>query len=275
MPFSNIKKLLYFFKHFIYIKFINKIIEPEQILLKRIKFKTCLDVGSHFGYYTQFLLNRSSKVISIDPLNYMIRFQKIIFFLTSKITFYNFALGVNNSTTNIYIPLANKFYNDSASSLIPSENTLKKKIYIKNGDKLLKENNEIDFIKIDVEGYELEVVKSLIKTIKNNNPTLLIEILPTKFSNTKKKDILKIFTKLKKLNYEIYYCEQVNRLKKINFNDIKREILSRNFNLKFKKSKQDQKKYKFLKSKKYIINYFFIPKKEIYISQIEIKKYYR
>ena len=126
MPFSNIKKLLYFFKHFIYIKFINKIIEPEQILLKRIKFKTCLDVGSHFGYYTQFLLNRSSKVISIDPLNYMIRFQKIIFFLTSKITFYNFALGVNNSTTNIYIPLANKFYNDSASSLIPSENTLKK-----------------------------------------------------------------------------------------------------------------------------------------------------
>ena len=89
----------------------------------------------------------------------------------------------------------------------------------------------------------------------------------------KKKDILKIFTKLIKLNYEIYYCEQVNRLKKINFNNIKREILNKNFNLKFKKSKQDQKRYKFLKSKKYIINYFFIPKKEIYISQIEIKKY--
>lgn len=275
MPFSHIKKLFYFFKHFILIKFKSEIIEPEQVLLKKIKFKSSLDVGSHFGYYTQFLLNRSNKVISIDPLDYMIKFQKLIFFFTSKIKFYNFALGKKNSITNIYVPLANNFYNDSASSLIPSTNSLKKKIYIKNGDKLLKNNNNIDFIKIDVEGYELEVIISLIRTIKKNNPTLLIEILPIKFSNAKKEKILQIFKILTKLDYEIYYCQKLSKLMKINLKDIKRKILSKNFKLKFKKSKQDEKKYKFLKNKKYVINYFFIPKKEIYNSQIEIKKYYK
>ncbi len=37
-------------------------------------------------------------------------------------------------------------------------------------------NEHIDFVKIDVEGYEFEVLKGAVKTIKRDNPDIFVEI---------------------------------------------------------------------------------------------------
>lgn len=122
---------------------------------------------------------------------------------------YNYALGEKENEMNIKIPLINI----GGSSLARSEiNTVgemrEEKIKIKNGDTALSEIfnqindrslayckinntslafskinntsliNKVDIIKIDVEGYEYEVLSGLIKTIKRDTPIIILEYSP-------------------------------------------------------------------------------------------------
>ena len=69
-------------------------------------------------------------------------------------------------------------------------------------DKFLEKNKKIkkiDFIKIDTEGHELEVLKGAEKTIKKFKPILMVEKNNLNFYAMSKI--------LKKLNYEIYSFE--------------------------------------------------------------------
>ena len=283
MPFNPLKKILYFLKHFFLIKFINKIIEPEQIILKRLKFKTVIDIGSHLGFFTGSFLDNSKKVVSIDPLKYLINFQKIIFYFNKNIKFFNCAIGLKKEKKDIFIPYGHNFYNDSKSSLTIQERKSKKlEIQVKNGDKLLYQY-DVDFVKIDAEGYELKIIRSLKNLIQKKKPTLLIEIIPNNLMHIAHQDILsvrnnndlEIFRYLNKYGYEIFYCEKINKLKKISFKNIKKKFREKTYNFKFKKNNQNIKKYKILKNKKYIIMFFFIPKYPKHNSQIELKKFAR
>jgi hypothetical protein len=62
--------------------------------------------------------------------------------------------------------------------------------------KVNKIDYKIDLIKIDTNGFELNIIKGLLNIIKINKPALIIEI------NKDNKEISKI---LKKLNYKGYY----------------------------------------------------------------------
>jgi FkbM family methyltransferase len=281
MPINNLKKILYFLKKFLLIKILNEIIEPEQIILKKIKFKTVIDIGSHLGFFTQSFLSNSKKVISIDPLSYLINFQKIIFYFNKHIKFLNYAIGLKDENKNIFIPFNKNFYNDSRSSLVIKEKKSKKvKIKVKNGDKLLKKY-DVDFIKIDAEGYELQIIKSLKNLIHKKKPSLLIEIVANNLIDTAHQEIineknnnnLEIFRYLNNYGYEIFYCDKINKLKKISLNNIKKKFREKTYNFKFKKNSKDIKKYKKLRNKKYIIMFFFIPKFPKHNSQIELKKF--
>lgn len=67
----------------------------------------------------------------------------------------------------------------------------------------------INYIKIDVEGFELEVIKGAIKTIKKNRPFIQTEIF---YSKEKQK---KIFRYFKSINYCFCYPLK-NKIIKIN-----------------------------------------------------------
>ena len=109
MPFNYQKKILFFLKKFLLIKFLSEIIEPEQIILKKLKFKTVIDIGSHLGFFTKSFLSNSKKVISIDPLSYLINFQKIIFYFNKNIKFLNYAIGLKDEK-KIYLYLMVKIF---------------------------------------------------------------------------------------------------------------------------------------------------------------------
>ena len=96
-----------------------------------------------------------------------------------------FPFGVSNSTGVGELNFYNKGESDASASMISDfrpEETVKKTIFIP-----LYENNTfssllgeqaIAFVKIDVEGAELEVIKSFESIIKKHKPIILIEILP-------------------------------------------------------------------------------------------------
>ena len=64
--------------------------------------------------------------------------------------------------------------------------------------------NPISFIKIDVEGHEIEVIKGAIKTINKNKPILLIEIEEI-YSKKKVIDTIKF---INALGYNSYYFNE-------------------------------------------------------------------
>ncbi len=81
---------------------------------------------------------------------------------------------------------------------------IKKKIYIKKIDKI---KTNIDLIKIDTNGYELQVINSLKDTIKNSKPVIILET---------NQDILNIKKFLKKYSYNDYfYNAEEKKLKRV------------------------------------------------------------
>ena len=73
-------------------------------------------------------------------------------------------------------------------------------------DDLYNFENSISFIKIDVEGNELDVLKSMKKNLKNNSPIISLEFDMKNF--TKKNEIISF---LSELGYKKFYFFKTNK----------------------------------------------------------------
>ena len=180
-----------------------------KYIKKKFKFINSLDVGSNTGYFSNMLSGISKEVFSIEPIKYLSERQEKIF-KDRNIRVFNFALGDKKSTKNFYIPI----HNDPESSFLKKPNSKVKKVKIIRGDNFIKDM-KVDFIKIDVEGFEEKVLFGLKKTINKNRPLLLVEI-----EKRHNKNYLKTFKFLNKLNYKIFFVDNENKLKRIKYNNI-------------------------------------------------------
>ena len=137
-------------------------------ILKQIKgIKTFIDIGSNKGQFSLLIniLYPKSKVLAFEPLIKEFKILKKIFLKNKNIKTYNFALG--NKNTSMYMYQSNK--TDSSSFLRPSYTQIKffpdtfvkqkVKVNIKKLKNFTKGLNKPIFLKIDVQGYELEVLK--------------------------------------------------------------------------------------------------------------------
>lgn len=202
-------------------------IELEN-LIKNIKFKTVLDIGSNKGQFILLIENffKDVEIYSFEPIKEILEKQKIFFKFKKNIHFFNVGLGEKTEEKNFYITKRK----DSSSFLKSNIN--------KNTDYQINENREIQIetldnlllnknlklpilAKIDVQGYELKVLKGadillkkikylivevsedqlyinqpisneIINYLKERNFIVLKENLPTKIrnSNSIQKDIL-------------------------------------------------------------------------------------
>ena len=175
---------------------------------------TFIDIGMNLG---QTLLkvkcaNETIKYIGFEPnpicVNYVSTLIKENNFLNTEI----FPVGIGKETSILKL---NLFYHeevDSAASII--ENFRKNSKVVKNinvpifnfAEVPLEANLQVGFIKIDVEGAELEVLSSLTPTIEKDRPIILIEILPAydkeNLDRISRQD--KIQEILRRLCYSIY-----------------------------------------------------------------------
>ena len=209
-------KFLFFVVKFLKIRIFKINSEIDTILLKKLKFDSSIDIGSNYGSYTSILRDISKKVISVEPNLGILNLQKQILG-DNKIDFYNVAIGKKNGEVILNIPIKN-------NSLIYEEafisDTIISKRYLKvnqqNGDDLFLNSKSLDFIKIDVEGYENEVLKSLSKSIKKFLPIILVEI-EVRHSTVNK--INELINELKEIKYDFYFMNSGKTLYKIkNFN---------------------------------------------------------
>jgi FkbM family methyltransferase len=164
-----------------------------------------LDIGANIGVFSVYCANvcKNGRVYSLEPVPF-------VFEILSKNTknyknCFCFKLGVGSKNEEKIIKI--RSWNPGYST-IDTENIERKaesfdieeKIKIVKLDDWIKENDisKIDFIKIDVEGYELEVLKGAIETIKKFKPALGISIHHPKLQD----EVFSFFDK-NNLNYNL------------------------------------------------------------------------
>lgn len=173
--------------------------------------KACIDVGAHMGMYTVELAKKAKHVYGFEcsprSFNYYCA-NLALRDLNYKVTKYNVALGNPEEAaakTIKYLirdPLdgggngCSKFDSDAAN--IPSID-----VPITTLDSYGLTN--INFIKIDVEGHEKNVIQGAVKTIEENDyPKILFESWPERCTQYPAKELReKLFEFIRSLEYKI------------------------------------------------------------------------
>ena len=168
---------------------------------------TVIDIGAHIGRYTitsSKQVGNTGKVVAIeaDPDNFQLLKRNIALNNLTNVLPLNYAVFSTRTRMKLYEQSASAKYN----SLMLTR-AAKTRNYVEVNadtlDSILKQNevNRVDWIKIDVEGAEFEVLKGSTKTLSSENVSLLIEIHniedPSHYDN--------IVNLLKDDNYEITF----------------------------------------------------------------------
>lgn len=150
-------------------------------ILKKHNPEMSIDIGSNIGTFTREILkNTESKVISFEPLKKSFsKLRELEDIWGDRLLLVNKALGAKESIETIHFN-ENK---SSHASLIQEINELnyvlnhkKEKIVLTTLDIFLRENPQyesIDYIKIDTEGYEYEVLIGCKETINLKKPKFI------------------------------------------------------------------------------------------------------
>ena len=161
--------------------------------LKKIKHRIkVVDVGGNIGNHTIFFSKVcGADVVSFEPQKNCFETLKLNCELNSvNCECFNVAIGEDNRKVAI----------DQFDSLNLGGNSFSYSD-ICDGDNIVCRSLDsfsfeyIDFIKIDVEGFEIEVLKNSINTIQRHKPLIFIEVFPDNFS--------KVMNIMEDLNYSI------------------------------------------------------------------------
>lgn len=195
-----------------YINNLDKGISPELALFKihePINTKilsnlinegmTCLDIGGNIGYYPileRKLVGETGEIIVVEPLreNFQLLEKNIKNHKFENVFLHNVALGdysgkayfiIENAKNNSYI------IKDLNQIPEPSRGTLNE-VEMKQSDIFIENLNlkKLDFIRMDLEGFELILLKSIQNAIKKYKPIISMELHCSILGNDKTKELL-------------------------------------------------------------------------------------
>lgn len=139
------------------------------------KDKLSLDIGANKGVWSYAMLPHSLGVHSFEPN------PKSLGILESwgkdKLTIHNMALSNQSGTATLYVPKGlRSSYSNQRSSLVLTRSEGHGSVTVET--KKLDDMNitNIGFMKIDVEGFEQQVLQGAAETLKRERPNLVIEI---------------------------------------------------------------------------------------------------
>lgn len=173
-------------------------LEREMSIIENIvpQRRRCVDIGANVGLYTYRFAQLFRQVESFEPIP---RCARIIASSQLKnVHLHSYALSNKSGQATLSIPatggpeatalasLSNRF--PDAESLAVELRTLDSFQF-----------SEVDLIKIDVEGHELEVLEGGLATIKRESPTVLVEVEQRHHSD---RSIQSIFEFVMDLRYE-------------------------------------------------------------------------
>ncbi|MHA7733118.1 FkbM family methyltransferase [Nitrosopumilus sp. S6] len=210
----------------------------------------CLDVGSNIGYYACLesnVVGNSGKVISIEPSPINFKYLKKNIELQNKTNteVYNFACGNENSEIEFLVSDRSNWSRVSTEKFIdaPPDAIIQKiRVPMKTIDSFVEEKSlpRLDFIRMDVEGFEVNIVKGMCRTLEKYKPLIHMEIHLFLIGISGTKQLLE---NIEKHGYDILYyipremdvplLGNMNDVKQISFENLFDELEADNLPMNF------------------------------------------
>ena len=139
-------------------------------------FKVIYDIGANNGQNIEYFLSKSKKVIALEPISELCiqigkTFQRSV--ESGKLKILNFAVVNDENTTTLNFYINN--HKSWESSLLKNNKFEKVKVNATSLSKLYNKYGHPDCVKIDIEGYDIEILKYMVSLNKIPN-YLSIEI---------------------------------------------------------------------------------------------------
>jgi FkbM family methyltransferase len=137
-------------------------------LIKKSKKKpnSALDVGSHVGFWSKDFTEQFEHVYAFEPID-QARECYIKNITKTNYTLYPYGLGSEEKKVKVYYDP-----NQTGHTFVTEYGNIEINVYPLDHF----EFNKVDYIKIDVEGYEIEVCKGALKLIERDKPFIHIEM---------------------------------------------------------------------------------------------------
>lgn len=140
--------------------------EAQEMCYKHIKsFRNAIDIGSRFGGWSREMGNKFEHLYAFEPRDKWLKVYPINIRM-DNVTLYPYGLGDKEEI----VPMqGNRItFNPKLE--------FQEKVNVKTLDTF--KLKRIDFIKIDTDGYELNVLKGGTKLILRNKPVICMEVIP-------------------------------------------------------------------------------------------------
>jgi FkbM family methyltransferase len=174
----------------------KKLILPN---LENNKKRTAIDIGSSYGFFSFGLAHQFDAVKSFEVVHHVRECCVENLRDCKNVTVFD--CGLSSSVGNININFFPEYSGHSSINLPDLGNQKSHKTPCTVVPLDLFKFNDVDFIKIDVEGSELEVLRGASETIKNNSPLILIELLDSQ--KNAEQNIIMVTTFLEELGYSL------------------------------------------------------------------------
>jgi FkbM family methyltransferase len=151
---------------------------PEYKLFQKIKANLpanyiAVDVGANMGTIIWQLADKCGHIYAFEPM------PKLVDIITESAAYNRFnKLTLSNKAVGSKPGKVQMVDNDNSSVLNNASVGTGITIDVTTLDITLAEVEKIDFVKIDVEGFEWEVLQGAIETLKKHKPLMLIELHP-------------------------------------------------------------------------------------------------
>jgi FkbM family methyltransferase len=159
----------------------------EFVKSKLTNFRTCLDFGAHVGTSAIFYHKFFKQIHSFEPIPELFECLEYNTKPLGNVNVYPVAISNSNGKVDIWFNPDN-----SGSNVIPSDATEKiiksrwgneKRVEFTEEQKIVVDSRtidsynfkDVDFIKIDTEGYNIEPLMGMEQTLKNNSPLIQLE----------------------------------------------------------------------------------------------------
>ena len=212
---------------------------------------TAVDVGANIGVFTYGFLARGASVVAIEPQPDCAAQIRAFYDMglprtrspgRGALSLHVEALGDMAGTATLYVPLKNGRVDDESASLDPEEGeSIRLEVPVRPLDDYKLDNVEV--IKIDVEGREVPALAGAARTIERWRPSILVEIE----QRHHQENIADVFARIHEIvgtRYATSFLGTDNRFRPLEEFDVERDQLALRDNP---------------LSRAYVRNFFFLP----------------